>query len=66
MQGKRGHQHVRNAPVEQVVLHRASNYKEKGLVIHVDNRAVANGIDKRTIREASMQVLRRCLLLASQ
>ena len=32
----------------------------------MDNQAVAHGLANRTIRGAPMQVLRRCLLLASE
>ena len=52
--------------VEQVLLHWASKSKGKVLVMYVDNLAVAHGIANWTIRGASMQVLRRCLLLASE
>jgi len=52
--------------VEQVPLHWGSLWKGKSLLIHVNNKAVAHGISNMTIRGASMQVLRRCLLLASE
>lgn len=38
----------------------------KKILIHVDNRAVAHGIENGTIRGAAMTVLRRCLLLAAE
>ena len=34
--------------------------------MHIDNRAVAYAIENRTIRGASMNILRRCLLLAAE
>ena len=34
--------------------------------MHVDNRAVAHGLENQTIRGAPMDVLRRCLLLAAE
>ena len=52
--------------VEQVQLDWAPMWKGKALVMHVDKRAVAHGITSRTIRGASMAVLRRFLLLASE
>ena len=52
--------------VEQVLLYWAPIWKGKTLVMHVDNRAVAHGIANWTIRGGSMQVLKRCLLLASE
>ena len=36
------------------------------MVMHIDNRAVAYAVGNRTIRGASMTVLRRCLLLAAE
>ena len=52
--------------VEQLLQHWASKWNGEGLVMHVDNQAVAHGIANRIMREASMQGLRRCLLLASK
>ena len=52
--------------VEQVLLHWGREWKGKILIIHIDNRAVVHAIANRTIRGASMQVLRRCLLLATE
>ena len=34
--------------------------------MHVDNRAIAHGMANRTIRGASMAILRRCMLLAAE
>ena len=52
--------------VEEVLLHWGSEWKGMTLVIHVDNRAVAHAVFNRTIRGGSMNVLGRCLLLASE
>ena len=52
--------------VEQALLHWGRTWKHHRVVIHTDNRAVAHGIENRTIRGASMDVLRRCLLLAAE
>jgi len=65
----KGREHINTQEMrafEQVLLHWASKGKGKILVMHVDNRAVSHGIANGTIRGASMQVLRRCLLLASE
>jgi len=65
----KGREHINTQEMgafEQVLLHWASKWKGKTLVRHVDNRAVSHGIANQTIRGASMQVLRRCLLLASE
>ena len=65
----KGREHINTQEmraVKQVLLYWAPMWKGKTLVMHVDNRAVAHGIANRTIRGGSMQVLRRCLLLASE
>ena len=65
----RGREHINTQEmraVEQVLLHWGSEWKGMTLVIHVDNRAVAHAVSNRTIRGGSMNVLRRCLLLASE
>jgi len=65
----KGREHINRQEirtVEQVSLHWVSKWKGRALVMHVDNQAVAHGIANRTMRGASMQVLRRCLLLASE
>ena len=36
------------------------------VIAHVDNQAITHGIANRTIRGASMTVLRRCLLIAAE
>jgi len=53
----KGREHINTQEmraVEQVLLHWASKWKGKALVMHVNNRAVAQGIANRTIRGASM------------
>ena len=52
--------------VEQVLLYWGRRWRGKRIQIQVDNRAVAYRLAKGTIREASMRVLRRCLLLATE
>ena len=52
--------------VEQVLLDWGREWKGKALIMHVDNRAVVHALANKTIRGASMQVLRRCLLLATE
>ena len=52
--------------VEQALLHWGQKWTGRRVTLHTDNRAVAHGIANRTIRGASMDVLRRCLLLAAQ
>ena len=52
-------------PVEQVLLYWGREWKGKMVVMHTNNRAVSYGLANRTIQEASMKVLRRCLLLAA-
>ena len=52
--------------VEQLLLYWESGWKGKRVVIYTDNRAVSYGLANGTIRGASMQVLRRCLLLAAE
>ena len=52
--------------VEQALLHWGLKWKEKRVIVHVDNRAVFHALENRTIRGNSMDVLRRCLLLATE
>ena len=52
--------------VEQALLYWGPAWKGKRVVMHIDNQAVAYGLANRTIRGASMDVLRRCLLLATE
>ena len=52
--------------VEQVLLYWGKLWRGKRLVIHVDNWAVVYGLRNQTMRGATMQVLRRCLLLAAE
>jgi len=51
--------------VEQVLLYWGSEWKGKTVVMHTDNRAGSYGLANRTIRGASMKVLRRSLRLAA-
>jgi len=52
--------------VEQALLHWGKIWKGKRVICHVDNRAVFHGLENRTIRGTTMNVLRRCLLLATE
>ena len=52
--------------MEQVLLHWGKDWKAMTLVIHVDTRAVAHAVSNRIIQGGSMNMLRRCLLLASE
>ena len=36
------------------------------VIMHIDNQVVVHALDNQTIRGGSMDVLRRCLLLATQ
>lgn len=52
--------------VEQALLYWGPSCHGKRVLVHTDNRSVPYGIAKRTIRSGSMEVLRRCLLLAAE
>ena len=52
--------------VEQALLYWGRQWKGSKVILHVDNRAVAHGLENQTIRGAPMDVLRRCLLLAAE
>jgi len=52
--------------VEQAILYWGKVWRSKRVAIHIDNRAVAHGLAKCTIRGASMQVFRRCGLLTAE
>ena len=52
--------------VEQILLYWGKSWKGKRVVMHTDNRAVSYGLANGTIRGASITVLRRCLLLATE
>jgi len=52
--------------VEQILLYWGKSWKGKRVVMHTDNRAVSNRLPNETIRSASMTVLRRCLLPATE
>ncbi|KAG0635993.1 hypothetical protein HOY80DRAFT_892128, partial [Tuber brumale] len=51
--------------VEKALLCWGRRWNGKRVFLHTDNRSVADGIAKRTIRGASMEVLQRCLLHAT-
>ena len=52
--------------VEQALLHCGPRWKGRRVICHVDNCAVFHALENRTIRGASMEVLQRCLLLATE
>ena len=52
--------------VEQALLHWGPIWRGKRVMVHIDNRAVFHALDNQTIRGTSMDVLRRCLLLAAE
>ena len=52
--------------VEQALLHWGRKWKGKRVIVHLNNRAVFHALENRTIRGNSMDVLRRCLLLATE
>ena len=52
--------------VEQPLLYWRRQWRGSKIIMHVDNRAVAHGLEKQIIRGAPMDVLRRCLLLAAE
>ena len=51
--------------VEQCLLCWGTNWRGMRAVLHIDNQAVVFGIRNRSIRGRTMDVLRRCLMLAS-
>lgn len=52
--------------VEQGLLRWGRLWKGSRVSMHIDNRAVVYGIENQSIRGSTMEVLRRCLLLASK
>ena len=52
--------------MEQLLLHWGNKWRRTTLIMHIDNKAVVHGLKNRTIRGGSMNVLRRCLLLATE
>jgi len=52
--------------VEQALLHWGKIWKGKRVICNVDNRAVFDGLENRTIRGTTINVQRRCLLLATE
>ena len=51
--------------VEQALLYWGKQWQGKKVIMHIDNRAVVHGLENQSIRGSSMDVLRRCLLLAT-
>ena len=51
--------------VEQALLYWGKLWTGTKVVMHIDNRAVVFGLENMTMRGISMDVLRRCLLLAA-
>ena len=51
--------------VEQSLLYWGKHWRGTKVIMNIDNRAVVHGLENRTIRGATMNVLRRCLLLAT-
>ena len=65
----KGQEHINTQEmraVEQVLLHWGNKWRGKILIMHIDNKAVVHGLKNRTIRGGSINVLRRCLLLATE
>jgi len=52
--------------VEQALLHWGKIWKGKRVICNVDNCAVFHGLENRTIRGTTMNILRQCLLLATE
>ena len=51
--------------VEQALLYWGKQWQRKKVILHIDNRAVVHGLENQTIRGSSIDVLCRCLLLAT-
>lgn len=51
---------------QQALLCWGRRWKGSKIMIRIDQRAVAHGLKSRTIRGAPMNILRRCLLLATE
>ena len=52
--------------VEQALLYWGRRWNHSKVIIHVDNRTVAHGLENQTIQGAPMTILQRCLLLAAE
>ena len=66
---QRHHEHINTKEiraVEQGLLRWGSQWKGGRVALYIDNRAVVHGIENQTIRGKTMDVLHRCLLLASK
>ena len=67
IENKREHIHTKEMrAVEQGLLHWGRLWKGARVSMHIDNRGVVYGIENQSIRGSTMEVLRRCLLLASK
>lgn len=65
----RQHQHINTKEmhaVEQALLYWGRRWSRKRVIMHIDNQAVVHALKNQTIRGATMTVLRRCLLLATE
>lgn len=65
----RQHQHINTKEmhvVEQALLYWGRKWSRKRVIMHIDNQAVVHALKNQTIRYATMTVLRRCLLLATE
>ena len=51
--------------VEQALLYWGKQWQGKKVIMHIDNRALVHRLENQTIRGSSIDVLRRCLLLAT-
>ena len=52
--------------VEQALVYWGSQWQGTKVIMYIDNRAVVHTLKNLTIRGATMNVLRRCLLLATE
>ena len=52
--------------VEQALFYWGSGWRRTKVIIYIDNRAVVHALEDLTIRGATMNVLRRCLLQATE
>ena len=65
----KGQEHINTQEmraVEQVLLHWGNKWRGTILIMHIDNKAVVHGLKNHTIRAGSMNLLWRCLLLATE
>ena len=63
---KREHINIKEMRVvQQSLLYWGKQWRGTKVIMNIDNRAVVHWLQNRTIRGATMNVLRRCLLLAT-